>query len=73
METADLDNRFKFHPANVDTGKIHDQIRDLHRDVAHKLNFLLDDGREKSLAITKLEESMMWANASVARATGAES
>jgi len=41
------------------------------RDTAKALAVLLDescpDSREKSLAITKLEESVMWANASIAR------
>ena len=36
-----------------------------------ELAYLIDDlcpkSREKSLAITKIEEAMMWANASIAR------
>jgi hypothetical protein len=39
--------------------------------MARKLAYLINedcpDGREKSIAITKLEESVMWANAAIAR------
>lgn len=63
----DVKNRFAFHPATEVTGSQHDAVRrDLSR-VAQGLAKLLPDGREKSLALTKLEEAMFWANASIAR------
>lgn len=44
---------------------------ELLRDEAKRLSCLIDDAcpdsREKSLARTKLEECVMWANASIAR------
>ena len=70
MEQADLDNRFKFHPANDNTGPKHDQVRQWCLDLASTINSLVPDGREKSLAITKLEEVMMWSNAGIARNNG---
>jgi hypothetical protein len=64
----DLYNRFSFHPANTaDKQLAHQSIRSHCLELAGVLNELLPDGREKSLAITKLEETMMWANASIAR------
>jgi hypothetical protein len=64
----DLENRFSFHPANT-TGKqdYHASVRDTCLTAAKYLNAVCPEGREKSLAITKLEEVMFWANAAVAR------
>lgn len=74
METADIDNRFSFHPATPENGKgiIHDGIREEFKSFAHRMNGTLPDGREKSLVITHLEEAMMWANAGIARAPTAD-
>lgn len=70
IDGADLDNRFRFHPANPETGQRHGVIRDACRDFAEFLNAQIPDGREKALAITHLEEVMMWANAAIARNPG---
>lgn len=68
MDDADLDNRFSFHPANADTGPRHDLVRDQARQFASMLDRVCGgDCREKSLAMTALEEAMMWANAAIAR------
>lgn len=68
MDQHDLDNRFAFHPAR-DSGvaERHEAVRDCLRIAAANLDDLCPDGREKSLAVTKLEEAMMWANAAIAR------
>jgi hypothetical protein len=68
IEAEDIRRRFAFHPADATTGPQHDQVRDACYDLAEELNDLLPDGREKSLAITNLEQTMMWANAAIARA-----
>ena len=65
--TDRITNDFKFHPADSDTGEIHQRIREACELAAHKLNALVPPGREQSLALTKLEEAMFWANAGVAR------
>ena len=68
MEKSDLENRFNFHPANkVKTKQAHETIRNTALRFALDLNNQLPEGREKSLAITKLEEVMFWANAAIAR------
>lgn len=68
MDGADLNNRFKWHqPRTQEVGETHDAIRRSCASLAHDLNDWVPEGREKSLAITKLEEVMMWANAGVAR------
>ena len=68
MQAEDLDNRFAFHPATTDErANAHRQVRDLCGVLAEGLNALLPEGREKSLAITNLEQVMFWGNAAIAR------
>jgi hypothetical protein len=64
----DLANRFQYHrPANSFVEDQHNRVRVMLLEVAEELDHRLPDGREKSLAITKLEETMFWANAAIAR------
>lgn len=68
MDNNDLINRFRFHPANTtEKAGQHQKIRNRCADLAVELNQLLPEGREKSLAITHLEEVMFWSNAAIAR------
>lgn len=68
MEQSDIDNRFSYHPPK-DSGraKQHEDARNTVSAVATTLNSMLPEGREKALAITKLEEALFWANAAIAR------
>ena len=68
VDTADIENRFKFHPASSpERQRAHEAVRDECRVLAHVLNESLPEGREKALAITNLEQTMFWANAAIAR------
>lgn len=70
MDHADIRHRFAFHPAtDQEKRNDHTSARMACRQAADKINELCPDGREKSLAITKLEEAMFWANAAIARDT----
>lgn len=63
-----MDRRFNFHAAPDDEKRdAHTSVRRGCRKLGDFLNEKLEDGREKSLAITHLEEVMFWANASLAR------
>lgn len=69
MSIEDLAHRFAFHPANTqEKQNAHGYVRDSCLALAERLDGLLPDGREKSLAITNLEQVMFWANAAIARA-----
>jgi len=69
MFQHELDSRFDFHPPSDVRKEKHEGVRDLIKQVATHLNYHLPEGREKQLVMTKLEEAMFWANASIARAS----
>lgn len=65
---TEIGHRFAYHPPrDEETVRRHEGVRDLCGDLATYLTSHLPDGREKSLAITKLEEVMFWSNAAIAR------
>ena len=68
MDAGDIANRFAFHAATTEEKRdAHTSIRQACKRLADDLNERLPEGREKSLAITKLEEVMFWGNAGLAR------
>ena len=69
MQQSDIDNRFAFHAATTEEKRAaHTSVREHCRVLATFINEKVPEGREKSLAITHLEEVMLWANAAIARA-----
>ncbi len=62
----ELENRFGFHPATDETRALHEEIRATFIDTAKYLNDTLPDSREKSCALTALQEAAMWSNAAIA-------
>ncbi|MFJ9128951.1 hypothetical protein ACIRJS_33100 [Streptomyces sp. NPDC102340] len=70
MQPQDIENRFAFHAATTQEKRDeHTSIRQACRRLADELNERLPEGREKALAVTKIEEAMFWANAAIARAS----
>ncbi|GGH83552.1 hypothetical protein JOD43_002119 [Pullulanibacillus pueri] len=62
-----LDNNFTYHAPKEGQPAKYDAIRNSAKDFAVLVDDLCPNSREKSLAMTKIEEAVMWANASVAR------
>lgn len=67
MPRAEIVRRFSYHAPDSDKVKAHEFVRGLCRTMASELDEELPEGREKALALTHLEEVMMWANAAIAR------
>ena len=62
-----INNNFKYHSPKEEQIPKYGDIRDNARKLALLVNLLCPNSREKSLAITKIEEAVMWANAAIAR------
>jgi hypothetical protein len=67
MDTADLIKRFTYCPPKNDQATRYENLRTAAKGLALLINEYCPDSREKSVAMTKLEEAVMWANASIAR------
>lgn len=64
---AKIANNFTYHAPNDDQVGRYGEIRERAKQFAELLDCECPSSREKSLAMTKLEEAVMWANAAIAR------
>ena len=62
-----IENAFTYHAPKDGQPEKYQAIRDKAKELAYLIKELVPDSREQSLAITKLEECSMWANAGIAR------
>ncbi|WP_410512061.1 hypothetical protein PaeBR_18755 [Paenibacillus sp. BR2-3] len=62
-----LENNFSYHAPKPGQPEIYEQIRNKAKELAYLIDDLVLNSREKSLAMTNLEQAVFWANASVAR------
>ena len=69
MDSGQLAHRFAHHaPSSDEIARKHSDVRRACSALAEFLNETIDkECREKSLALTALEEVMMWTNAGIAR------
>ncbi len=66
---AEIEIRFTYHPPKGEQPRRYGLIRDEAKALAKIIVELTPDSREQSLALTALEETIFWANASIARRT----
>ncbi len=66
MQFNELRNRFGYHRANADSAPKHAAVRKIMLETAVNIDHLIPDGRDKSLAMTALQEAMHWANSAIA-------
>lgn len=67
MEANEVVTRFTYHVPKNDQPQKYAAIRSEGLIAANLINEHCPESREKSLAFTKLEEAIMWANAAIAR------
>ena len=60
-------NNFTYHAPKEDQIERYNALRSEAKDLALRIEALCPDSRERSIAFTKLEECVMWANAAIAR------
>lgn len=63
----DIEKNFTYHVPKGSQPERYVAIRSKAKELAELIEDSCPDSREKSLAFTKLEECVMWANASIAR------
>lgn len=67
MEKAlEIVNSFTYHKPTDSQIPKYETLRNMGKDLALKIQGLCPESRATSLAITKLEEAIMWANKSIA-------
>ena len=64
--TDEINAMFTYHPPHGDQEARYTRIRDVAKELGLLVNGLCPDSREKSLALTSLQQTVMWANASIA-------
>lgn len=65
-EVAKIENSFTYHAPKNNQPKRYEDLRDYAKGLAMMILGSVPEGRERSLAITKLEECVMWANKGIA-------
>lgn len=67
LSDQEIENRFTYHSPTGDQPQRYEQLRAKAKELAIMIRDLCPDSRERSVAMTSLEDSVMWANASIAR------
>lgn len=61
-----LDHIFTYHKPKDDQPERYERLRAKAKELAMLVDELCPESREKSLAITNIQQASMWANASIA-------
>lgn len=62
-----IEKAFTYHPPKADQPERYIKIRDKAKELAFVIDECVPDSREKSVAMTNLEQVVMWANAGISR------
>ncbi|MCS1393576.1 hypothetical protein QH639_04975 [Lysinibacillus sp. 1 U-2021] len=61
-----IENSYSYHSPKGDQTARYEALRSKAKELAHMIDELCPNSREKSLAQTNLEQTVMWANKSIA-------
>ena len=67
MNPIEIARRFRYHKPTKEQVPMYERTRNKARELVELINGQCPENREKSIAISKVEEAVMWANASIAR------
>jgi hypothetical protein len=67
LKPETIENNFSYHAPKKGQHEKYNAIRTKAKELAYLLDEMCPICREKSVAFTKLEECVMWANSSIAR------
>ena len=62
-----IENNFRYHEPKPGQTEMYSLLRQKAKELAYLIDDLCPDSREKALAMTKLEETVMWGNSAIAR------
>jgi hypothetical protein len=62
-----IENNFTYHPPKKGQLEKYNSVRKKAKELAELIEDTVPESREQSLAMTKLEEAVFWANAGIAR------
>jgi hypothetical protein len=67
MSESEIEQNFTYHPPTGNQPERYTELRAAALSLAILIVRMTPESREQSLALTKLEEAVFWANASIAR------
>jgi hypothetical protein len=67
MKNEQIEKTFTYHAPKEGQPAKYEHIRGMAKELAYTFDYNCPNSREKSLALTKLEEAVFWANAAIAR------
>lgn len=67
LDEQELQTRFTYHAPKGDQQDRYTKLRSHAHDLAEEIVAATPPSREQSLALTNLEQAVMWANAAIAR------
>lgn len=67
FQKTDLENIYTYHAPKPGQPEKYTALREKAKELAYLIDEMVPLGREKSVAMTNLEQAIMWANAGIAR------